>query len=146
MARPLVVNEQLVIPAAELTLSFARSAGPGGQNVNKVNSKAVLRWNITTSSSLAEDVKSRFFQRFPQRINRLGEVVLASDRHRDQPQNISACYEKLRLLIFSLCLLRSGLVRKRDLRVVLSNAGSNPSGRQPSENSGDDIAPVRTIE
>lgn len=116
MARPLVVNEQLVIPAAELTLSFARSAGPGGQNVNKVNSKAVLRWNITTSSSLAEDVKSRFFQRFPQRINRLGEVVLASDRHRDQPQNISACYEKLRLLIQSVLVAQRSRKKTRPSR------------------------------
>ena len=101
MARPLVVNAQLQIPGNELHLSFARSAGPGGQNVNKVNSKAVLRWNVSSSPSLPDDVKYRFKQKFSQRINHLGEVVLASDRHRDQPRNIGECYEKLRQLILS---------------------------------------------
>ena len=47
------------IPAAEISLSFARSAGPGGQNVNKVNSKAILKWNVAASMSLSDQVKSR---------------------------------------------------------------------------------------
>jgi len=101
MPRPLVVNSRLQIPGKELTLSFARSAGPGGQNVNKVNSKAVLRWNVTGSPTLREEVKLRFLQRFSHRINRLGEIVLASDCHRDQPRNIADCYEKLRQLILA---------------------------------------------
>ena len=101
MARLLVINSRLQIPAKELSLSFARSAGPGGQNVNKVNSKAVLRWNIVASSSLPEDVKERFCKRFPRRINTLGEVVLDSDSHREQLRNITNCYEKLRQLILS---------------------------------------------
>ena len=101
MARPLVVTSRLLIPGKEISLSFARSAGPGGQNVNKVNSKAVLRWSIADSPSLSEGVKSRFRDRYPQRINQLGEVVIASDRHRDQPRNIADCYEKLRQLILA---------------------------------------------
>jgi len=101
MARHLVVNSRLLIPSKELSLSFARSAGPGGQNVNKVNSKAVLHWNVVNSPSLPAGVKARFIQRFPQRVNHLGEVVLASDRHRDQPRNIGDCYEKLRQLILA---------------------------------------------
>jgi len=47
MARTLVINSEIQIPANEITMSFARSAGPGGQNVNKVNTKAMLRWNVT---------------------------------------------------------------------------------------------------
>ena len=99
MARPLIVNEDIRIPVSEISLSFARSSGPGGQNVNKVNSKAVLKWNVAASPSLPEGVKSRFFQRFSQRINQAGEVVLASDRFRDQPRNVTDCYDKLRHLI-----------------------------------------------
>ncbi len=99
MARPLIVNDEIRIPETEFSLSFARSAGPGGQNVNKVNSKAVLRWNVAASPSLPDDVKSRFFQRFSPRINQAGELVLASDRYRNQLRNISDCYEKLRHLI-----------------------------------------------
>lgn len=99
MARPLIVSDQIRIPESEFSLSFARSAGPGGQNVNKVNSKAVLRWNVTISPSLPNEVKSRFFQRFSQRINQTGELVLASDRYREQARNVADCYEKLRHLI-----------------------------------------------
>jgi ribosome-associated protein len=101
MARPLVVTSRLLIPGKEISLSFARSAGPGGQNVNKVNSKAVLRWSLADSPSLPEGAKSRFRERYPQRINQLGEVVIASDSHRDQPRNIAECYEKLRQLILT---------------------------------------------
>jgi len=118
MARPLVIDSNIHIPSKELTLTFARSAGPGGQNVNKVNSKAVLRWNVIASPNLPGDVKSRFLQRFPQRINQLGEVVLASDRHRDQPQNISACYEKLRELILAV------LVAPRKRKATRPSRGS----------------------
>jgi len=99
MPRPLVVDSQIVIPGEELTLTFVRSAGPGGQNVNKVNSKAVLRWNVVKSLRLPPAAKARLLDRFSGRINQAGELVLASDTHREQPRNVSACYEKLRQLI-----------------------------------------------
>ncbi|MCG8448761.1 MAG: aminoacyl-tRNA hydrolase [Pirellulales bacterium] len=99
MPRPLVVNDEIRIPAAEIKLSFARSAGPGGQNVNKVSSKAVLRWNVQQTPSLPAPVQARFLERYAHRINQAGEIVLTSDRHRDQPRNIADCYEKLRQLI-----------------------------------------------
>lgn len=118
MPRPLVVNSRLRIPGSELSFSFARSAGPGGQNVNKVNSKAVLRWNVAGSQSLPACVKARFLQRFPQRINQLGEVVLASDRHRDQPRNIADCYEKLRQLLLTV------LVAERPRKPTRPSRGS----------------------
>jgi ribosome-associated protein len=99
MSRPLVINSQIVIPSTELVTSFARSSGPGGQNVNKVNSKALLRWNIRASIALPADVKLRFEAYFPTRISQAGEVVISSDQHRDQGRNLSDCYEKLRQLV-----------------------------------------------
>ncbi len=119
MARALVVNQKVQIPAREFTLTFARSAGPGGQNVNKVNSKAVLRWNVSDTPSLGEDVRARFLQKFSQRINHQGEIVLASDRHRDQPQNISDCYEKLRELILSALVVPRPRKRTRPSRASI---------------------------
>ena len=53
------INERIQIPFKEFRWSFVRSGGPGGQNVNKVASKATLRWNLTANTSLPVDVKER---------------------------------------------------------------------------------------
>jgi ribosome-associated protein len=99
----MIVTENLQIPDSELQFTFARSGGPGGQNVNKVASKAVLHWNIVASPSLPGDVKHRFLQLYPSRITTTGELVLDSQRFRDQPKNIADCLEKLReMLVHSL--------------------------------------------
>ncbi|MBI3544311.1 MAG: aminoacyl-tRNA hydrolase [Deltaproteobacteria bacterium] len=93
------VNASIAIPDTELEFSVARSSGPGGQNVNKVNSKVVLRWNARMSTSLPLGVRVRFMQLFASRLTNDGEVIIASDRHRDQPMNREDCLEKLRALI-----------------------------------------------
>lgn len=67
--------------------------------MNKVNSKATLRWPYAESPDLPDDVKSRFGKLFAKRINDLGELVLSSSRHREQRRNIDDCLAKLRHLI-----------------------------------------------
>jgi ribosome-associated protein len=101
MAGPLIINDALRIPAEELRLAFARSSGPGGQNVNKVNSKAVLRWSVRSTLALPEDVKLRFLQRYAARLTRDGELVLSADEHREQGRNAAACRERLRQLVLA---------------------------------------------
>ena len=95
------INAQIAIPRSELRFSFVRSSGPGGQNVNKVASKAVLRWAVAASPSLPDDVRSRFLSRYGRRINDRGELVLASQRSRDQARTVEDCLEKLRALLLS---------------------------------------------
>jgi ribosome-associated protein len=97
----LVLADRLTIPEAELRLSFARSGGPGGQNVNKVSSKAVLHFAVRTSPSLPPDVRERFLSRFASRVTTAGEIVIHSEEFRDQPKNIRACYDKLRAMILA---------------------------------------------
>ncbi len=63
----LVVDAQVRIPVSELRLSFSRSGGPGGQNVNKVNSKVTLHWDVERSPSLPPDVRERFVARYRRR-------------------------------------------------------------------------------
>src|SRR5687767_1791532 len=91
----LSVNSNFSIPDDELRLSFSRSSGPGGQNVNKVSSKATLRFDVRSSPSLPDDVRQRFLERFASRVTKGGEIVIHSDEFRDQPKNIKACYDKL---------------------------------------------------
>lgn len=93
------VNSQISIPRRELFFSFVRSSGPGGQNVNKVASKAVLRWRVSSSASLPEHVRTRFLSLYSRRMNDRGELVLTSQRYRDQARNIEDCLEKLRNLV-----------------------------------------------
>ena len=74
--QPLRVNSRITIPAGELKFSFVRSSGPGGQNVNKVNSKAQLRWSVTASTALPDDVRARLSARLARRLTERGELVL----------------------------------------------------------------------
>jgi ribosome-associated protein len=87
------------IEESELEFSFVRSSGPGGQNVNKVNSKAVLRWNLAASPSLRAETRARLLERLGTRLTRAGELLVASDRWRDQPRNREDCVERLRALV-----------------------------------------------
>ena len=95
----LVVNDRLSIPLKEFHFTFARSSGPGGQNVNKVNTKATLRWNIAGSPSLKEDVRQRFMEENRRRVTGEGEVIITSQRYRDQGRNVADCLAKLRDLL-----------------------------------------------
>lgn len=93
------ITSRIVISDEELGFSFARSSGPGGQNVNKVNSKATLRWNPTASPALPDDVRARFLARYASRLTNEGEILITSQESRDQPKNIAICLEKLRGMI-----------------------------------------------
>ncbi len=98
-ASTLRVTARVVIPRSEIHFSFVRSSGPGGQNVNKVSSKAVLRWSVIRSPSIPDDVRGRFLSRYFRRINDRGELVLTSQRFRDQAKNLDDCLEKMRSLL-----------------------------------------------
>lgn len=92
------------IPQDELNFTYVRSSGAGGQNVNKVNSKAVLRWRPVISQALTEGARQRFMQKFADRLNADGELLITSDRFRDQGRNASDCVEKLKAMIVSVWL------------------------------------------
>ena len=95
----LVVTPKLKIPLREFRFTFARSSGPGGQHVNKVNTKATLRWPVSSSRSLPEGVRRRFLARYRRRITSQGELVLTSQRFRDAGRNVADCLEKLRKML-----------------------------------------------
>ncbi len=106
----LIVTPRLVIATREFEWSFARGSGPGGQNVNKVNSKATLRWRPIECTVLPEDMRQRFLVRFGSRLTNEGELLIDSEEFRDQPQNVRRCLDKLREML--LAVLRPPRKRK----------------------------------
>ena len=70
------INERIHIRTEELVFSFARSGGPGGQNVNKVSSKAILRWNLAANHSVPQTVKARLRTLQRNRITGDDELVI----------------------------------------------------------------------
>jgi ribosome-associated protein len=95
----LVVTHNLRIPLAEFEFTFARSSGPGGQNVNKVSSKAMLRWPVVASPSLSEPVRGRLLAKYRRRVTAEGHLLVASQRFRDAGRNVADCLDKLRAML-----------------------------------------------
>src|SRR3954463_1131719 len=95
------INDRIAIPLSEFRWEFSRSGGPGGQNVNKVNSKVVLRWNPSASPSLPGPVRERLLRALEGRLTRDGELLVSSQLTRDQPRNLADCLGKVRSLVLS---------------------------------------------
>ncbi len=95
----LMVTARLKIPLREFRFTFSRSSGPGGQNVNKLNTKAQLRWPVMESPSLSEAVRRRLLAKYGRRITSDGDFLVTSQRFRDAGRNVADCLEKLRAML-----------------------------------------------
>ena len=104
------INTSITLTDAEIELTFSRSQGPGGQNVNKVNSKVTIHWDLKYSTSISAFIKRRIQNMHSNRINNDGKLVLSSQQHREQHRNREECYQKLRVIIGDA--LKSRKVRK----------------------------------
>jgi ribosome-associated protein len=96
---PLSISEALEIPDSELSLSFVRGSGPGGQNVNKVATAAQLRFSLAASNALGPEVKSRLRALSGRRVTLEGEILIIARNHRTQEGNRREAEERLADLI-----------------------------------------------
>lgn len=91
---PIVINASTVIPDSEIQFSAARSAGPGGQNVNKVNSRVILEFDLHLSSALTLYQKRRIAGSVGHRMNKQGILRMQAQRHRSQAANRAELIER----------------------------------------------------
>ena len=92
-------EQSIQILENEVEYKFSRSSGPGGQNVNKVNSKVLLRWEVGSSAALSGGQKQRFQDRYKNQISDRGTFQLFVDTTRDQHKNKDLAFKKLLKLI-----------------------------------------------
>jgi ribosome-associated protein len=87
------------IPENEFIFVTSRSSGPGGQNVNKVNTRVELRFNIKLTNCLSTTEKELIYTKLKNRINSAGEIIIKSQSERTQLSNRKKSVEKLMALI-----------------------------------------------
>lgn len=87
------------IPESEFIITFARSSGAGGQNVNKTSTKVILHWPVGKSAVLTDEEKGRVREKLANRINNEDELVIMSEEERSQPQNRERAIARLQELV-----------------------------------------------
>jgi ribosome-associated protein len=93
------MNTSVDIPADDLSISFVRGTGPGGQNVNKVASCAQLRFNLAGTAVLDAGTKARLRTLAGRRLTAAGDILIVARTHRTQEGNRRAALERLDELI-----------------------------------------------
>ena len=94
------ITQTLFIDEKEISESFIRASGPGGQNVNKVSTAVQIRFDVLHSPSLPEDIRERLLVMVRNRLTKDGVLVITAQRYRSQDQNRQDARHRLAEIIF----------------------------------------------
>lgn len=92
-------NPKITVPKNGVKFSFSRSGGKGGQNVNKVSTRATLRFHVNSASWMPPEVRERLHVQNHTKISKDGDFQITSEKHRTQPRNIDDCLQKLQQIV-----------------------------------------------
>lgn len=95
----IVITSHLFLDDSEIKITFIRSPGPGGQNVNKLATAAQLRFNVLHSTSLPEAIRMRFLTSLGNKITREGDLIIRAHRYRSQERNKQDAIDRLIALL-----------------------------------------------
>ena len=112
------IDDRISIDESEISESFIRSSGPGGQNVNKLATAVQLRFDVRRSPSLSDDVRARLERLAGRRLTRDGVLVITAQRHRTQDRNRDDALARL------IELIRAAAVRPTVRRPTRPTLGS----------------------
>lgn len=116
------VERGLAIPAAEIHEAASRSSGPGGQHVNKSNTRVTLRWSVAESDALTPTQRRRLLRRLAPRLTRRLQLVVHAGRFRSRARNRELARQRLAEIV------REGLQRKRARLTTAPSRGARERG------------------
>jgi ribosome-associated protein len=117
MSNDIQVKNGITIPEHELEITTSRSGGPGGQHVNKAETRITIRWNVKATQALTEEQKERVLNNLGSRLTSEGDLIVSSGASRSQQQNKQAAMSQLAQLV------RKALyVPKKRMKTKLSKA------------------------
>lgn len=95
---------RILVPRAKMQITHSRSSGPGGQNVNKVNTKVELRFNVREAEWLVDEVRARLEEAQKNRINKEGELIVSASESRSQASNFQSALDKIQAMVDDACI------------------------------------------